>query len=211
MSALLEPAALADLAPAFADPVHDAQAVFRILLEAMSRPGRVQALSAPCVDTLGRPEGLAPAVAAMLLTLLDADTQLWIAPSLDSPPLRAWLRFHCGTQWAAEPEQADFTLLTADDAQPALLDRLPAGSDGSPQDGATAMVVVPHILTDAGPLRWTGPGIEHSHQPAIDGLSEAFWIWRRAQLTSFPCGVDFVFAAAEQVVALPRSTRVENR
>lgn len=209
MSALLDRTDLAELAPAFADPVHDAQAVFRLLLEAMSRPGRVQALPAPCVDTLGRPAGLPPALASLLLTLLDADTRLWIAPSLDTPALRAWLRFHCGTPWAAQPEEADFALLKAEDAQAALLDRLPAASDASPQDGATALVDVPQITAGAGPLRWTGPGIEHAHQLAIDGLPAAFWAWRRAQQASFPCGVDLVFAADDRVVGLPRSTRVE--
>lgn len=209
MSALMDSSALAELAPAFAEPVHDAQTVFRLLLEAMSRPGRVQSLPAPCRDGLGHPAGLAPALAATLLTLLDADTRLWVAPALDTPALRAWARFHCGVQWVAQPEQADFALLAAHEAQPALLQRLCEGSDGAPQDGATALIAVPDITPGAGPLRWRGPGIEHEHCLAIAGLDKAFWSWRREQAASFPCGLDFVLAAGECLVALPRSTHVE--
>ena len=208
MSVVMESAALAELAPAFADPVHDAQAVFRVLLEAMSRPGRVQALPAACRDTLGRPDGIAPALAAALLTLLDADTALWISPALDTPPLRAWVRFHCGAALVAQPEQADFALLTAFEAEPALLQRLDAGSDVAPQDSATALVAVEAIAADAEELRWCGPGIEHEHGLAIAGPSTEFWAWRREQQQCFPCGLDFFFAAGDRLVALPRSTTV---
>lgn len=209
MSALLEAAAVADLTPAFAEPVHDAQAVFRLLLDAMSRPGRMQTLPADCRDTLSHPAGLSPVLAAVLLTLLDADTRLWVAPRLDAAPLRAWLRFHTGVQLALQPEDADFALLTADEAEPPLLQRLPAGTDASPQDGATVLLAVAQIDAGTGPLRWQGPGIEHEHCVGIAGLSEAFWAWRREQQASFPCGLDVVFTAGDDLVALPRSTRVE--
>lgn len=209
MSALLDGAALAELTPAFGTPVHDAQAVFRLLLDAMSRPGRVHSLPPACRDTLGHPEGLSPACAAVLLTLLDADTRLWVAPQLDHAPLRAWLRCHTGAQLAAQPEHADFALLTAAEAEPALLQRLPAGSDASPQDSATALIAVPQIDAGAGPLRWQGPGIEQEHRLGIAGLSDGFWAWRQEQQRSFPCGLDVVFTAGDALVALPRSTRVE--
>jgi alpha-D-ribose 1-methylphosphonate 5-triphosphate synthase subunit PhnH len=208
MSAVMESSALAELAPAFAEPVHDAQAVFRVLLEAMSRPGRVQMLPAQCRDTLGRPEGIAPALAAALLTLLDADTALWIAPALDTPPLRAWIRFHCGAALVEQPERADFALLAASEATPALLQRLNAGSDVAPQDSATALIAVDAIDADQAAQCWRGPGISDEHRLAIAGPSSEFWNWRREQQQSFPCGLDFVFAAGDRLVALPRSTTI---
>jgi alpha-D-ribose 1-methylphosphonate 5-triphosphate synthase subunit PhnH len=209
MSALLDTAAVAELPQAFAEPVHDAQAVFRLLLDAMSRPGRMQTLPPDCRDTLGHPQSLPPALAAVLLTLLDADTRLWVAPGLDTAPLRAWLRFHAGARIVGQPEDADFALLTAGEADPPLLARLPAGTDVAPQDGATVLLVVPRMEAGAGPLRWRGPGIEHEHRLAIGGLGDAFWAWRRAQQAGFPCGLDVVFTAGHDLVALPRSTRVE--
>ncbi|MFO0122644.1 MAG: phosphonate C-P lyase system protein PhnH [Inhella sp.] len=206
---LRDSAHLAELAPAFGDPVHDAQAVFRVLLEAMSRPGRVQSLPVPCRDRLGRPDGLAPALAASLLTLLDADTTLWIGPTHDTAIVRAWLRFHTGVTLAEHAEQADFVLLAAHEASPALLDRLYAGSDVAPQDSATVLTVVDAIAPSNAAQRWRGPGIEHEHGVAVLGPRPEFWAWRRAQQGHYPCGLDWVFFAEERLVALPRSTGVE--
>ena len=53
------------ITPGFAEPVQGAQACFRAVLEAMSRPGRIQHLAAG----LAPPAGLDPATAAVLLTL----------------------------------------------------------------------------------------------------------------------------------------------
>jgi len=209
MSALLDSVRLADLAPAFGDPVHDAQAVFRLLLEAMSRPGRVQSLPAACHSTLGRPDGLAPALAASLLTLLDADTRLWIGPAQDTATVRAWLRFHTGTALTAHPEQADFALLTAHEAIPTLLGRLQPGSDVAPQDSATVLVVVDALVPGGAAQRWRGPGIEHEHRLGVLGPTPEFWTWRSAQQNHYPCGLDAIFFAGEHLVALPRSTVVE--
>lgn len=205
MSAILESAALGELAPAFADPVHDGQQVFRTLLEAMSRPGRVQTL--PTLTGLGHPAALQPALAASLLTLLDADTRLWLSPQLDQAALRAWCRFHCGAQLVAAPEQAEFAVMNAAEAMPALLQRLNPGDDVAPQDSATALIAV-EAITPEGALCWQGPGIEHRHRLGIAGLSDSLWTWRRAQQADFPCGIDLIFAAGEQIVALPRSTRI---
>ena len=53
------------LTAGFADPVLDAQACFRAVLEAMSRPGRIQRTG----TALKPPEPLNRAAAAVLLTL----------------------------------------------------------------------------------------------------------------------------------------------
>lgn len=205
MSAVLDTGTLGELAPAFADPVHDAQQVFRALLEAMSRPGRLLAL--PALAGLGHPAGVQPALAASLLTLLDADTRLWLSPKLDQPGLRAWCRFHCGAQLVAEPEQAHFAVMEATEATPALLQRLNPGDDVAPQDSATALIAVDALSAD-GVLCWRGPGIEHQHRLGIDGVSDALWAWRSAQQADFPCGIDLIFTVGEQIVALPRSTQI---
>ncbi len=85
----------------FADQVIDSQACFRAVLEAMSRPGRVQQLAAPPEI----PPGLSPAAAAVLLTLVDADTPLRLSAGREA---EAWVRFHCGCPIVTEG--ADFVL-----------------------------------------------------------------------------------------------------
>src|ERR1700758_946249 len=78
---------LATLTPGFADPVHDTQAVFRTLLDALSRPGTVGIVSdvLPALDAAGphRPTVERAAFAA-LLTLCDFSTPVWLAQA-DEP------------------------------------------------------------------------------------------------------------------------------
>lgn len=203
---------LARIPTGFADPVHDAQAVFRVMLEALSRPGRVQALPAPVHQPFGHPAALKPALAAALLALLDAQTSLWLSPALAAGgEVQAWLRFHTGTCFADRPEAADFAAARAGEVDAALLGRLRAGSDEAPHTSATLLVEVSSLQASGGPspgLRLTGPGIEHEHRLSVRGLPSAFWRARIEQQQHFPCGVDLVLCQDTCAAGLPRSTAV---
>ena len=92
----------------WADPVGQAQQVFRLALTALSRPAQTHAF-VPCpADTAADelPAGLSPELAALALSLCDNETTVWLAPGLDTEDVRAWFRFHCGTVLVAEPAQA---------------------------------------------------------------------------------------------------------
>lgn len=186
------------LSPGFADPVLDAQACFRAVLEAMSRPGRVVRAGA----ALRPPAPLAPAAAAVLLALADADTPLWSDGGADAG---AWLRFHCGAPFVAAPGDAVFALATG---TPPPLDALAAGTEEQPQRGATLVVQVAALEAGTG-WRLTGPGIEHEHRLSVRGAPAGFlaaWAENRAR---FPRGVDVVLCAGDRLAALPRSVAIQ--
>jgi alpha-D-ribose 1-methylphosphonate 5-triphosphate synthase subunit PhnH len=186
------------LSPGFADPVLDAQACFRAVLEAMSRPGRVLRAG----SALRPPAPLAPAAAAVLLALADADTPLW---SDAGPDAAAWLRFHCGAPLVTAAGEADFMLATG--APPALA-AVRAGTEEQPQRGATLVVQVAALDTGHG-WRLTGPGIEHDHRLAVTGAPAGFvtaWAGNRAR---FPRGVDVVLCAGDRLAALPRTVAIQ--
>ncbi len=210
-------ASLARMGAGFADPVHGAQQVFRVLLGAMSEPGRVFALHdaatdglAPADADLWPPMGIA--LSATLLTLLDADTPVHLAGDLGSDDTRAWLRFHTGARDVATV--AGMTVASACDVDAALWDRLDLGTDDAPQSSATLFVEVDALsaepLAGAVALKLRGAGIETSRNLAVAGLSPAFWHWRAALRSELPRGVDLVLLCGTRLAAIPRSTRIDS-
>jgi alpha-D-ribose 1-methylphosphonate 5-triphosphate synthase subunit PhnH len=191
------------LAPGFADPVHDAQRVFRAVLDAMAHPGRIVALP---VD-LDPPPPLSPGAAAVCLALLDFETRLWLQPEAALPPALDYLRFHCGCAPARHTLDAHFALITDARALPPLS----AFHPGDPEypDRAATLVVQASGLTDDGGVRLTGPGIAAEARLAVAGIPADFWVQRIDAQGDFPLGVDVIFVTGRRLAALPRSTRVE--
>lgn len=106
----------------WADPVGQAQQVFRLALTALSRPAQAHVF-VPCpADTAADelPAGQSPELAALALSLCDNETTVWLAPGLDTEDVRAWFRFHCGTVLVAEPAQAAFAFVPGTEALPDL-------------------------------------------------------------------------------------------
>lgn len=196
-------AALADLAPGLANPVHDAQQVFRRLLDAMSRPGRLQTLGA----SIDPPRGLGVAAASVLLTVADPDLRVWFAPGDPAPAQADWLRFHTGARIVATAGEADWLVLSTKDALASLWSEAASGTDEAPHTSATLLLEVTSLAAGPG-LRLTGPGIEHQHSLDVGGVAPAFWQERRAREHHFPRGADLVLTCGPRLAALPRSTRI---
>jgi alpha-D-ribose 1-methylphosphonate 5-triphosphate synthase subunit PhnH len=190
------------LAPGLADPAHDAQRLFRAVLDAFAHPGRVVSLADPPAG----PGTICPATAAYLLTLVDRDTPLWLAPEFDLPAVRDFVRFHTGAPIVAERGDAVFAVLAHDIAS--SLEGFAIGTDPYPDRSATLVIEVP-VLGAGTARRWRGPGIAGETAVAIGGLAADFWQAWAGNHALFPCGVDIVFAAGSQLLALPRSIAVE--
>jgi alpha-D-ribose 1-methylphosphonate 5-triphosphate synthase subunit PhnH len=193
---------MSDIAAGLADPAHDSQRLFRAVLEAFSHPGRI-------VDLPQAPEPAGPlsrAATAFVLTLVDRDTPLWLAPAFDLPAVRDFVRFHTGAPVVAREGDALFAIAAPD--RKAALDGFAIGTDPYPDRSATLVLEVP-ALTDGPARQWRGPGIHRAARVAIAGLPDSFWRDWAANHVLFPCGVDVVFTAGTELVALPRSIAVE--
>lgn len=178
----------------FADLSHDAAHAFRAALQAMARPGRIEALS------LARPPApCAPAAGALILTLCDTTTPLYLAPSHDRPDLRQWIGFHTGAPLVG-PEAAMFALGTWDALGP--VDRFSIGTPAYPDRAATLIVEMPVLEAKGASLR--GPGIKDRAQLSLPEIA-AFQDNRRR----FPLGFDCYFTCGDRLAGLPRSTIVE--
>ncbi len=183
--------------PGFADPVAGAQGCFRAVLDAMARPGRIYEAGVG----LTPPPPLAPATAAVLLTLVDHDTPLWLDP--DAAASHEWIAFHCGAPLATGPETCAFALaLSLPD-----LAALPAGSHEAPERSAT-MILQIRAFEGGRRFRLEGPGMREPTVLAIDGLAAEFsGAWQRNR-ARFPLGVDIILCTGTQLAALPRSVTV---
>src|SRR5262249_60143642 len=71
----------------FVEPVLESQRVFRRVLDAMAHPGRIVRID----SFIDAPVPLAPATAAVCLTLLDFETPLWLDAAARVPELSEWL------------------------------------------------------------------------------------------------------------------------
>lgn len=197
------PIDLAHMQAGFAEPVSDAQRCFRAVLEALSRPGRIQQMS----DLPAPPPGLGAAQAAVLLALLDTDTPLWLPPALRDGAAGHWLRFHCGCPLTTNLAEAQFVVLGALSDLPPL-DSLRLGEPDYPDRSATLLIEVAELSAN-GPLRLTGPGIECEHRLQVAGWHESVSAFAQENRRRFPLGVDMLLCCGEGLAGLPRTTQIQ--
>ena len=189
------------LVTSFQHPVADAQYSFRRILKALSEPGSLVRL--PAVNGF---DALGSASTCVHLTLVDQDTPLWISPQLDSDVLRQNLRFHTGALLTNDPTNVSFAL-AAGSLDSATLLAFPCGDEMSPEL-ATSVVVQVDSLEGGTPLRLQGPGIEQQRIVTMQ-LPAAVTRYLLNRPHRFPLGLDFLFTCGEQLLAIPRTTRVE--
>lgn len=191
---------------AFADAVHDSQTCFRRLLTAMSEPGtRVE------LDRAGAFGALSAGAVQVLLTLADHQTRLWLSASLQTDQATLDnLRFHVAAPLVSEPTEADFAVLARADLDSigALLPSLPVGTEEYPDQGAT-MVIETDSLDQGVAVVLSGPGIASERSVQLGNLPPALVRWLSARDLSSPLGVDLVLVCERELIAIPRSTRVE--
>jgi alpha-D-ribose 1-methylphosphonate 5-triphosphate synthase subunit PhnH len=181
------------LQPGFADPVAGAQSCFRAVLDAMARPGHIRDAG---LD-LTAPVPLMPATAAVLLTLLDYDTPVWLDEA--AAGARAWIGFHCGAPMVPLAKCSFAVAL----ALPELA-TVPPGSHEAPESAATLILQV-NALGSGQTYRLAGPGLRAPALLAVDGLPAGFASAWQDNHAMFPRGVDIVLCAGTSLAALPRS------
>ncbi len=181
----------------FADPVHDSQRAFRALLDAMSHPGRIVT-----VADLSPPRPLHRATAAVLLTLVDHETRLWLDPA--AAAARPWITFHCGAPIVDNPGHAAFAMaLSFPD-----LTRFHPGTHEEPETAATLICQVAGL--DSGPsFRLSGPGLREPATIHITGAPADFPALWAANHASFPRGIDLILCAHDRMLVLPRTVMIQ--
>ena len=180
------------LSGGFADPATQSAHAFRSVMEAMARPGTIQD-----IEGAAPPAPLSPAMGAVLLTLCDTETPVYLAGDMDCDAVRAWLSFHTGAPFVG-PAHCMFAVGKWDALAPLAV--YPTGTSECPDRSATLIVECSELAAGA---TLTGPGIKDQATLSLPEV-EAF----QANRTLFPLGLDFIFTCGERLAALPRSTEV---
>ena len=166
---------------------------YRSLLNAMSRPGRVNPMLWLEQDSA--------CATAILATLLDGEVSLSDHDDLlcddDWPLLQAE---------NADSVIADYILCDgkkAPDFEPRL------GTLTCPELSATVILQVDSLVAGGLQLRVTGPGVDGDLCCSVSGLHPEWLSRRETWVCSFPLGVDLLLVDRAGVLALPRTTQVE--
>ena len=197
---------VAELPAGFADKVISAQAIFRSVMDAMARPGSVRHLAAAA----GTPAAMMRGTAAIALTLFDHDTPIWLDPLMsETTEVAKWLKFHTSAPVVTDSSISSFALIGDAAALPEL-DRFSFGSNEYP-DRSTTLILQVGSLTEGSRLELIGPGIDGT--AALQAAIQPPDLFERLSINAalFPRGVDVVLVHDDNIVAIPRTTRLAPR
>ena len=194
-----KPSMLDEAAPT---PLSSAQD-FRLLMEAMARPGKVVELAPSKVTT----KLFNQASRLCALALCDHEVSIWLDAGLAQPQVIEFLNFHTGSNIVQDLATADFVFFSA---MPSLeeLNSLQIGTPQYPDRSATVILEMANISAGDGYVL-SGPGIQDKHYIDVDGLSQEFIQWWPENRARFPLGIDVYLTSDSALVGLPRTTTIE--
>lgn len=182
------------------NPAFESQAAFRAAMEAMARPGEIKS-----VRGVTAPAPLAPATAALVRSLADYETPVWLDGKLDVPAVTDWIRFHTGAPVVVDKRAAAFALITDPSRMPDFT-QFALGSEEYPDRSTTLIVQVERFRGEV--IQIDGPGIKGRRSFAAEPLPDDFIARFSANREMFPRGIDLVLVAGDEILALPRSARI---
>lgn len=190
--------------PGFQDLIHDSQSTFKVLLNALSRPGTTRQITAK----LTPPLGLNIACAAACLTLFDLETQIWLQPGLKKE-VQDWLLFHTNCRFTEDTRQADFAVVSNLHNLPDL-SQFKQGTPVYPEDSTTLLITIGRQELDVPSGKYpilSGAGIDGQITMGIN-LPNSFWQQWQQNHESYPLGVDVYFLFDREVIGLPRTSYI---
>ncbi len=189
------------------DPVFDAQAHYRLLLDSMARPGKINVL--PRLE-LSVPPGtsLTDAAALVGFALLNADISFF-ADGEDAEFATRYLLVNTSGK-PVDAEEADFVFASGA-ASGVLVESMKKGTLPYPEEGATLVVSIDALTAEAQGLAITlqGPGVAGKKTFFVRGLNVGLLSALQHSNMEFPLGVDLILVDAHgHLACIPRSSQV---
>lgn len=188
----------------FEDNVFGSQRTFRLVMDAMSFPGKKRNLTLSS-EEIDHPKTMLRPTAALILTLFDPESSF--SMNRIDEEVNDWIGFHCGSAIAAEKKGSDFHILKKNESL--NLNDLSWGTFMRPDLSATIIAETQKIeesSKDDG-LKLTGPGIKEFKHIKISGMDTNIFKARGEYL--FPLGFDFLLTDETGFLCIPRTTKIE--
>jgi alpha-D-ribose 1-methylphosphonate 5-triphosphate synthase subunit PhnH len=187
------------------DDVFDAQQHYRLLLDCMARPGKINVM--PEME-LTAPAGIHAAGALVGFALLNADVSYYVEGAGAYEVGRYLL-----VNTAARPVEAGGAdYIFVDGSSPVeLLRQLKVGTLSYPEEGATVVAAVEGLADSAEglALQLSGPGVQGERILYVRGLERVFFEVLTDINSEFPLGIDVILTDKDRRVAcIPRSTKI---
>lgn len=195
------------------DSVHDTIGVYRILLQAMARPGTVGSIREQA-DQLPLPASADRTGLAIALTLLDGTIRF--ASRLKSEEaLVTSIRGQTMSR-PVDPAGADYVFADGDLGEAeirTIAGQLRRGTLPEPELGATLIVRVEELSeASIDQAMWiaAGPGIKEKVGFDTAGLSTVWFAERERLNAEYPLGIDLIaYDRHGHILALPRTTKIK--
>ncbi len=186
------------------DEIFDAQEHFRLILDSMARPGKINVI--PNLD-IQMVDGINKASALIGFSLLNTDASFCAIGEL-SYTIEKFITLHTAAK-IESLQNADFVFVKGSQSDQFIAD-LKIGTLPYPEDSATIVLDVLNISTeeiaDSLQLNLKGPGIKTVETVYVTGLNHAIMDAVKEQNFEFPLGIDLMLTDKENnMICIPRS------
>jgi len=187
--------------------VFDAQRYFRLLMDSMAHPGKINNLYS--LDVLP-PEGLNKASALVAMSLLNADVS-FCSIAGNRSEITSYILLNTSAS-PAEVEMADF-LFVEGASEGSEIVNAKTGTLLYPEEGASLVITVEAVsqtsVDGAVEITTSGPGVQSATSFFIKGLHETILKNFVLMNAEFPLGIDAIFADHDNnIVCIPRSNKI---
>lgn len=188
------------------DTVFNAQEHFRLLLDSMARPGKINTFGEIAILP---PDGLNESAALTGFALLNPDVTYYIAEDTDGV-IGTYLQINTGAQ-QAEISSADYIFLSGEYFSEELFGAR-VGIPTYPEDSATLVISVEQISEEPieGGITITlkGPGVNGEAVAYVSGLGIELLEFVKEQNAEYPLGIDLIIAGKQNdILCIPRSNK----
>lgn len=186
------------------DEIFDAQEHFRLILDSMARPGKINVI--PDLD-IPMTDGINKASALIGFSLLNTDACFCAIGEL-SYSIEEFITLHTAAK-VELLQKADFVFVKGSQSDEFIAD-LKTGTLPYPEDSATIVLDVLNIsadeTADSLQLNLKGPGIKTVETVYVTGLNDAILDAVKEQNFEFPLGIDLILTDTEnRMICIPRS------